>query len=313
MSIAIGDDHLELLATVRRFTADRCPPSVARAAMEADPAEPPPFWDELAKLGWLGLAVPEDLGGEGYGYVELAIVLEELGRVVAPGPMLTTAWVACLLSSGMAKDEPAVVELAKDLAAGRRTATVALGPPLDGTDVGDEFHVSGSTGPMLCGGTADVALVPYGRAGAEVEGWGVVDLWEAEATPLDSLDPTRPLADVRLPLTPITWVPMLTREKVMAVGVALTAAECAGGAAWCVDTAAEYARDRRQFGRPIGQFQGVKHRCANMLVAVEQARGVAWDAAAALDSDTDDAELRLAVAAAGAIAPDAFATVAKDC
>jgi alkylation response protein AidB-like acyl-CoA dehydrogenase len=314
VSIAIGDDHLELLATVRRFTADRCPPAVARAAMEADPTEPPPFWDELAKLGWLGLAVPEDVGGEGYGHVELAIVLEELGRVVAPGPMLTTAWVACLLSSGTTKDDPAVVELAKDLAAGRRTATVALGAPLEGTEVGDELQVSGSTGPMLCGAGVDVALVPYGRAGAEVEAWGVVDLWDGDATPLDSLDPTRPLADVRLPLTPVTWVPMLTREDVMAVGVALAAAECAGGAAWCVDTAAEYARDRRQFGRPIGQFQGVKHRCADMLVAAEQARSVAWDAALALDEGRDDRTPKtLSTLAAGAVALDAFVDVAKDC
>ncbi|HZM38530.1 MAG TPA: acyl-CoA dehydrogenase, partial [Acidimicrobiales bacterium] len=96
--------------------------------------------------------------------------------------------------------------------------------------------------------------------------------------------------------------------RVEAVGVVLAAAECAGGAAWCVDTAATYARDRRQFGRPIGQFQAVKHRCADMLVRLEQIRALAWDAAAALDGDGAP----LPVAAAGAIAFEAFATVAKD-
>src|SRR5687767_14137168 len=100
MSIAIGDDLLALLATVRRFTVDRCPPSVVRAAVDAEREALPPFWDELAGLGWLGLHVGEEDGGEGYGYAELAVVLEELGRALAPGPFLPSVLASAAISAG---------------------------------------------------------------------------------------------------------------------------------------------------------------------------------------------------------------------
>ncbi|MGH9274165.1 MAG: acyl-CoA dehydrogenase family protein, partial [Acidimicrobiales bacterium] len=99
MSIAIGDDHLALLETVRRFTADHCPPTVVRAAVDAEVEALPPFWDDLAALGWLGLHLSEGDGGEGYGYAELAIVIEELGRAVAPGPLLPTVWASAVVST----------------------------------------------------------------------------------------------------------------------------------------------------------------------------------------------------------------------
>src|SRR5205807_4726471 len=105
----------------------------------------------------------------------------------------------------------------------------------------------------------------------------------------------------------------IDRGAVEGRGATIVAAECAGGAAWCVDTAASYAAVREQFGRPIGQFQAVKHRCADMLVALEQARAAAWDAAQAFDAAVSDDELALAAGVAGAIAPEVFAHVAKDC
>jgi alkylation response protein AidB-like acyl-CoA dehydrogenase len=306
VTIAIGEDHLALLATVRRFTTDRCPAAVARAAMEPDAAPRPPFWDELAALGWLGLAVPEAHGGQGYGITELAIVLEELARAVAPGPMLPTAWAAAALT-------PAAPTCLPDLAAGRAVGAVALGPALTGVPSGSQVLVTGVTGPVLCGAGADVVVVPVVVDGGE-ERWCVVAGADVAATALDPLDGTRPLARLELTSAPGVVVPGLTRARVETVGIALAAAECAGGAAWCVDTAAAYARERRQFGRPIGQFQAVKHRCADMLVALEEARGVAWDAALALDGDAEqDDAVALSAAAAGAVALEAFAAVAKDC
>ena len=308
MSVAIGEDHLALHDAARRFTADRCPPAVVRAAMDAPAEALPPFWDELAALGWLGLAVPEADGGEGFGYAEQAVVLEELGRAVAPGPVLPTVWAAAVAGPG------------HDLASGRRVGAVALQGKIAGTrtvgnsgDGGDgRLRLRGATGPVLCGGLADVVVVPVTVDGDER--WATIERGTATVTPLDALDPTRRLARLDLADAPGTPVPGLTRARVEAVGVALAAAECAGGAAWCVDTAAAYARDRRQFGRPIGQFQAVKHRCADMLVRLEQARAVAWDAAVALDGgDPDCPDASLAVAAAGAVAFDAFVAVAKDC
>jgi alkylation response protein AidB-like acyl-CoA dehydrogenase len=309
VSIAIGEDHLTLLAVARRFTADRCPPAVARAAMDAaaDGDALPPFWSELAGLGWLGLAVPEAGGGQGAGHAALAVVFEELGRVVAPGPMLPTAWAAGLVAGAG--------ELQEDLAAGRRVGAVALGGDVRAAAAGGGLRLTGVTGPVLGGGVAGAVVVPLVLAGEER--WAVVedvDGAAARVTPLPALDPTRGIARLDLLDAPATLLAGLTRHRVEAVGVALAAAEAAGGAAWCVDTAAAYARERRQFGRPIGQFQAVKHRCADMLVRLEQVRAVAWDAAAALDGgDAAGPEAALAVAAAGAMAFEAYAAVAKDC
>ncbi len=307
MSIAIGEDHLELLATARRFSADRCTPAVARAAIDAELEERPPFWDELAKLGWLGLAVPEVDGGEGYGHAELAIVLEELGRTVAPGPMLPTVWAAAVLAAGDGGQH-----LLADLATGGRAGAVALGPPLTAAGGGDQVRVTGSVGPVLCGALAEIVVLPALIEGEER--WCVVEGDDVRATPLESLDATRRLATLDVDDAPVLLLANVTRDRVEAIGVALAAAECAGGASWCVDTASTYATQRRQFGRPIGQFQAVKHRCADMLVALEQARGVAWDAALALDGDDPGGpEAALSAAAAGAVALDAFVRVAKDC
>ncbi|HKE75145.1 MAG TPA: acyl-CoA dehydrogenase [Acidimicrobiales bacterium] len=319
MTIAIGEDHLALLATARRFTAERCPPAAARAALDAEDAAPggaglPPFWDDLASLGWLGLAVPEDAGGEGYGVTELAIVLEELGRAVAPGPMLAAAWAATLAGTGGGAGVGGMPGLPADLAAGRRVGAVALAGVVAGREAEGGLCVDGAVGPVLGGGPADVVVVPVSVGGGER--WAAVDARGpgVAVAPLPPLDGTRGLARLDLDGAPATPLPAVTRARVEALGVALAAAECAGGAAWCVDTAAAYARDRRQFGRPIGQFQAVKHRCADMLVQLEQARALAADAAAALDGpDPDGPEAALAVAAAGAVAFEAFATVAKDC
>jgi alkylation response protein AidB-like acyl-CoA dehydrogenase len=329
MTIAITEDHLALHDAVRRFTADRCPPGVVRAAVDAgaDVRERPPFWEELGKLGWLGLAVPEADGGEGYGVAELAVVLEELGRVVAPGPALPTAWAAAVLAAASA-------EPVGELAAGRLVGTLALAAEVS-ADVAagaatEGATVTGAVGPVLCGAVADVLVLPCrgadgagGEAGG-AEWWGVVDLRAAAAegtaavAALESLDLTRPVASVELTGAAVTLLPAgVDRTIVTTLGIALAAAEAAGGAAWCVDTAATYAAHRRQFGRPIGQFQGVKHRCADMLVHLEQIRAVAWDAAAALDAARDDAArddaARLSVAAAGAVALDAYVEVAKSC
>ncbi|MGQ0433123.1 MAG: acyl-CoA dehydrogenase family protein, partial [Microthrixaceae bacterium] len=312
MSIAISEDHLALLDTVRRFATSRCSPKVVRAAVDADVEALPPFWDDLVGLGWLGLHLPEAVGGEGYGFAELAVVLEELGRVVAPGPFLPTVLASALVHAGGGSPD-----LLAELASGRAIGSVALCAPLSAESGADgALVVSGSTGPVLCGALADVVVMPISVDGEER--WCAVPESLVEVTLLDALDCTRGLAELHLDQAELpadALLPLLDRAGVEALTATLVSAECAGGAGWCVDTAAEYAAVRKQFGRPIGQFQGVKHRCADMLVAVEQARSAAWDAALALDgrSGGDDEEVALSAAAAGAIAPDAYAHVAKDC
>ncbi len=311
MSIAISDDHRALLETVRRFTAARCGREVVRAAVDAEGEALPSFWDEIAALGWLGLHLPESAGGEGHGFAELAVVLEEMGRVLAPGPFLPTVWASAVVHAGGGSKE-----MVADLAAGHVVGSVALEAALLAEPgPSGSWIVSGSTGPVLCGALAGIVAVPVGIGGTER--WCVVAAGDCEPRFLGSLDPTRRLAELRLDGLVVAAEDLLDldRSSVEHLAASLTAAESAGGGAWCLDTAAAYAAVRRQFGRPIGQFQAVKHRCADMLVAVEQARGTAWDAALALDglSDTDPAEVALAALIAGAVASEAFATVAKDC
>jgi len=262
-SIAIGDDHVALAETARKFAAQRITPAVMRSYET-------PFWKELASLGFLG--------GDGFGFLETAIVLEELGRVCAPGPALNTIWASALLRLA-GRDDSA-------LTSGDEIGTVSL----DGAYA-------------LNGATAHVLVSPLG------DDWVISR--EFTATSVESLDPTRPLARVEIHSSEPLGHPH-ARGFARAYAAALFAADLAGVAGWCVQTAAEYAAVRKQFGRPIGQFQGVKHRCANMLVATEQIRAAAWDAAIALDAD-DDKEMRLSTAAAAAVALDNAVSVAKDC
>ena len=279
MSLAIGDDHEFLAGAVARFATQRCGPEVARAAAEGPADALPPFWAELDELGWLTL----DREG-GLGFSELVVVLEGLGRAVAPGPILSTAWARAVAS--LAEPTPA-------------------GPHLDGPAA-----VVTGTGPVLGGAAAGAVVAPGPN-----DAWAVVGAAGFRATPVLALDATGGLAEVELLADPSTGDPLpgLTGEQVEAIGIVLAAAEAVGGAAWCVDTAADWARERRQFGRPIGQFQGVKHRCADMLARLEAARAAVWDAAAALDGDDPwGPSAQVAVATAGALALDAFVDDAKD-
>ena len=307
MTIAIGEDHQLLADAVGRFAADRCPATVVRAAAEGDEALPP-FWDELAGLGWLAL----ETDPEGFRIGELTVALEGLGRALAPGPVLPTTWALAVLQAAAPDD--ALDAWAAKLADGSAVGTVAPTGTVTATTAGT---LTGTTGPALCGGLADVVLVAATDPGGidrTDEHWFAVERSHITATEVEALDGTRRLATLSFDRAPATLLTGVDRGHVEALGHALAAAEAVGGAAWCVDTAAAYAAQRRQFGRPIGQFQAVKHRCADMLVRLEQARAATWDAAIALDGDDPHGpSARVATAAAGAIALDAFVEVAKDC
>ncbi|HZN14808.1 MAG TPA: acyl-CoA dehydrogenase family protein [Acidimicrobiales bacterium] len=238
--IGLSDEHVELATTVRRWAQTHCPPSLARSYLDGDAAALPPFWSQLPDLGWLELDFPE-----------LVVVVEELGRAMAPGPFVPTAIANAV--TGRVSHEPVAVTL---------EGTIAL-----------------------CGPGA-VALVGPG-----------VDTTSFSVEPLGGLDPTRSIGRVAVDVDPAD---ARARD-----GAALVlSAEAVGLAAWCVDTAAAYAKVREQFGRPIGQFQAVKHRCADMLVALELARGAVWDAARAPSAFTVGVAAALATAAAVQCAND---------
>ena len=286
MSLAVGDEQLALATTARRWLAAHAPISAARAAVESDEDSIPPWWPELAGLGWLGLAVSEANGGEGYGLSELAVVVEQTGRVCLPGPLLPTAAVAIALDRW--GDDDALV---RRLVGGEAIGGVAVADP----------------SAAWSGAVADVMVVPTG------DGWAAHQAGEVEAKERPSFDATRRLGAVTAhgPGAPLR--PGAPMAELVAL---LASAEAVGVAAWCVETAAEHARTRRQFGRPIGQFQAVKHRCADMLCALEAARAAVWDAARCFPSglpEPDDDGWRLALHAAMGLAPQAAFRCAKDC
>ncbi|HYF45657.1 MAG TPA: acyl-CoA dehydrogenase, partial [Acidimicrobiales bacterium] len=294
MTLGISEDHLALHETVRKWVEARGVLKAARATLDEAEDALPPFWDELAGLGWLGLHLPEEHGGSGFGLAELAVVLEELGRAVAPGPVLPTA-LAALVVDRLADDDDIRPDLLPGMADGSIPAAVAFA--CDPSDF--EWPA------VLGGATAEVVVVP------RRDGWWALRSSCLTVQEHKSLDPTRRLATVRLEGDPDGHAlgPEDRPGQVRDLAATLLAAESAGGAAWCVDTAAAYAKDREQFGRPIGQFQAVKHRCADMLGALELARAVAWDAS----RGGPETEVALAAAVAGALAPEAYAFCAQGC
>jgi alkylation response protein AidB-like acyl-CoA dehydrogenase len=294
MPIGITEDHEHLRTAVRRFVDDRIAPGVLREALEAKTESRPGFWDALRGPGWIGLHVGEQHGGSGVGLVEQAVVVEELGRACAPGAYVPTAIVAAILGANGGGVADALLPR---LVSGELTGAVAF----DGAD-------------LVAGGAAADVIVC-----ALDDGWYVLDASDIGTHEAKSIDLSRRLARIDLDAAkvaanahPDRKLANLGADDVRLLAATLFAAEAVGVAQWCVDTAAEYAKVRVQFGRPIGQFQGVKHRCAEMLARVELARAAVWDAAAAAD-DLADPGATLAIAAAASLAFDAVFSNAKDC
>ncbi|MET0627294.1 MAG: acyl-CoA dehydrogenase [Acidimicrobiia bacterium] len=301
MSIAITDAHRELADVARSFLDANKARAAARSLLEAPDEARPPFWDEMAALGWLGLHLPEQHGGSGYGLAELVVVLEELGRATAPGPFLPTVLASAVIARCGTDAQQA--ELLPGLADGSRAGAVALG----GSVTRSTGTVSGDVGLVLGGGLADLLLVPVGDD---------VVLLDAGTPGLDvtvpaNLDPTRRAAKVTLHDVAVDDSRVLTGAAAAARDLTylLVAADAAGGAQDCVDASSAYAKVREQFGRPIGMYQAVKHHCANMLVAAELATASVWDAARAADGPAG--QFALACATAASIAVPAYLKNAK--
>ncbi len=313
VGIGLSEDHLALHATVRRWAEAHCRPAVPRELLEADRESLPSFWSEVAAMGWLGLHLSEADGGSGYGLTELAVVLEELGRVCAPGPFLPTV-IASAAVDRFATD--AARACLPGLADGTQRAGIGLGgASLAAAPEGDGLMVDGTWDGVVGAATATLLVLPLGPVEHGCERWVVVSAGDVTIDPLPGIDRTRRPGRVRatglhVPDESCVTCPVGAAGITGLAGL-LAAAEAVGLAAWCVDTAAAHARDRVQFGRPIGQFQAVKHRCADMLCALESARAATWDAVGAFDRGDDGAELALTVAAG--LGPDVAYRCAKDC
>ena len=270
MSIAISDDHRALAQTVSEFLGARGARGTARNLLEAKTEGLPDFWGELGKLGWLGLHLPEEYGGSGFGLPELVIVAEQFGRAVSPGPFVPTVIASAVIAAAAPPNLQA--RLLPGLASGGAIGTVALG--------GDVADGTGNAGIAVSGHLADVLLVAQGEDVLVVETAGGGVKTEVPA----NLDPTRRIARVTLTGAPAAVLPG-ARGLLTDLARLLFAAEATGVAREVTDQASEYAKIREQFGRPIATFEAVKHHCANMLVAAEVATAAVWDAARAGHGD----------------------------
>ena len=295
MPIALTDDHRELGDVARSFLTAQKARLASRALLDADSETRPAFWAEMAGLGWLGLHIEEQYGGSGYGLPELVVVIDELGRAVAPGPFVPTVVVSSVIAAVGTDEQKA--RLLPGLVDGTHTAAIGFGGNL--TVSGG--RISGDAGVVLGAGMADVLLLASGEDMLVVErtAAGVaIDVPE-------NLDRSR--RSGRVVLTDVAvgdnTLPG-ARNAALARTRTLYAAEAVGGASDCVDSAVEYAKVREQFGRTIATFQAVKHHCANMLVAAESAVSCVWDAARAADEDEE--QFRLIAAAAATLAFPAY-------
>jgi len=290
MSIAITEDHRALADTVRDFLAKHQSRAAARALLEA-PAEPnASFYADAADLGWLGLHVPEALGGSGFGLEEVVVVVEELGRGLAPGAFVPTLIAGAVLAT--VPDDAVAARLLPGLADGSTTAAVALGGNVELRD----GALTGAAGTVLGAGLADTLLVAVGDDVAVVD--ADADGVTVELPP--NLDPTRRAGRITFDEAPAEVIAG-ARRPLVDLARTIIAAEAVGVARECTEQAAAYAKERQQFGRPIAMFQAVKHHCANMAVATELATAAVWDAARAAAGGGDQFSYAAAVAAALAV------------
>ncbi|GJO10883.1 acyl-CoA dehydrogenase FadE22 [Mycobacterium marinum] len=289
MGIALTDDHRELAEVARAFLTSQKARWAARSLLDSPDESRPPFWQDMVELGWLGLHIDERHGGSGYGLPELVVVVEELGRAVAPGPFVPTVIASAVLAKKGSDEQQT------RLLPGLIDGTVTAGIGLDGNVRVENGVASGDAGIVLGAGLAelllvaagdDVLVLDRGRSGVSVE------------VP-DNFDPTRRSGRMRLHEVKVSAQDLLPGARAAALARARTvlAAEAVGGAADCVDAAVAYAKVRQQFGRTIATFQAVKHHCANMLVAAESGIAAVWDAARAATEDEEQFQLIAAVAA----------------
>ncbi|WP_405925825.1 acyl-CoA dehydrogenase [Streptomyces sp. NBC_00035] len=307
VGIGVTPEQRELAEAVRGWIARAAPPEEIRKLLDAPGSGRPSYWDGLAAQGLLAVHLPEAYGGGGGSLVDLAVVVEEAARGALPGPYAASVLASVVLARAGAYG------LVRALGEGSRIGAVALGAgSLTAVAVDEGFVLDGTAPPVLSGADADLlVLAASGPGGGTV--WVAVDAADLLVRPHESADPTRATAEVRAQGVRIP------ADRVLAVGSTLVrdlaavvlAADACGTAAWTLDTAAEYAKVREQFGHPIGRFQGVKHLCADMLVRVEQARALTWDAARA-SQEADGVRESVSALAAG-VALDAAYSCAKDC
>jgi 3-oxochol-4-en-24-oyl-CoA dehydrogenase len=327
MPIAITPEHKDLADSVRSLVARIAPSEVLHATMETPLENPPPYWQAAAEQGLQGVHLAESVGGQGFGILELAVVLAEFGNGAVPGPFVPSAIASALIAA-----HDAQAKVLADLATGAAIAAYAQNSGLTATRQSpnaDVLVIRGEVRAVPAAAQASVLVLPVTIESGPVDGaWVVLRADQLEIEPVQSLDPLRPVAHVRAHAVEVgedAALSNLTMTTAHALICTLLSAEAIGVARWATDTASQYAKIREQFGRPIGQFQAIKHKCAEMVADTERATAAVWDAARAIDevSQNDDASqndwdiapanVEFAAAVAATLAPTAAQRCTQDC
>ena len=321
MDFGFNQEQELLRATARKFLENECTSEFVRARMAEPAGVTDAFWAKLAEQGWLGLIYPEEYGGAGLGFVDLTVLMEEMGRAVMPGPFFATVLQGGLtiLEAGSA---PQKKEWLGKISAGEAKATLAFTEPnarwdaaavtVAAREAGGTFTLSGTKLFVLDAHLADVlVVVARTREGKRPEEGLSLFLMPRGAKGLEvkllpTMDQTRKLcevtfadvvvgADALLGARDGAWAPL---ARVLDRATVALCAEMCGGAQRVLDMTTEYAKIRVAFGKPIGSYQGVKHKAADMLVEIENAKSLTYYAAWAVDENVPEAPLAASMAKA---------------
>ncbi len=324
MNFAFSEEQEELRRTVRAFLESKSPSAEVRRLMETTEGYDPAVWNQMgAELGLQGLAIPEEYGGQGFTFVELCIVLEEMGRVLLCGPFFSTVVLAAnaILNAGTDAEKKALLP---GIASGDTKAALAFTEPsgkwdadgitMQASQSGSDWVLNGEKMFVLDGHVADLIVVVARTAGSNgtdgISFFTVAgDAAGLTRTALATMDQTRKQAKLEfanVKATPLGeagtgWAAL---SKTLDQAAIALANEGVGGAQFVLDMSVQYAKDRVQFGRPIGSFQAIKHKCADMLLEVESGKSAAYYAAWAAAEDND--EVPVVAALAKAYVSDAY-------
>ena len=298
MEFGLNESQLLLRDNARKFFAGECPMEEVRRLMETETAYDQALWAKMVEQGYTGIIFPEEYGGVGLGKVELILLMEEAGRALLPGPLFSTVALAGSVLDATATPEQKKRYLAP-ICSGHARSTVAMleaGASWHPADVQMSSASGKLTGEKLFVPDAKVAdfLIVVAR-----DGVFVVDAKAAgiEVQPMEAMDLTRKLYSVRFSGTPAERLgDAVGLARALDVATAALVAEIVGAMQRTLDLTVEYAKMRKQFGKPIGMFQAVQHQCADMYLETESARSAAYYAAWALEENAPDAAVAISIA-----------------
>ena len=319
MEFSLNEEQEMLKTMARDFLENECPKTFVREMMDAEDGHSPDLWKKMAEVGWLGLILPEEYGGSAMNFRDLAVLCEEMGRAMMPGPFLSTLLMAGLpiLDAGTDEQKSKFLPM---IANGEAVFTLAVteedgdfwpeGVQLKATRMGNDYVLNGTKYFVPDARAADYIIVAARTRRSENPEEGItlflVDTseWGTYVAPLKGIDETRKqyelvLTRVAVPSRNIIgevdkgW-PILQDMALKAT--AALCAEMVGGCEWILETTVNYAKERVQFGVPIGSFQVIKHKCADMYSALEYARSLMEAAAEAIREDNSDAPVLVSIA-----------------